>query len=370
MTRTEIADALAVLVGGGPVSDDIWSGLDVDGFCSAAERDGVAPLVAARLAGLEGAPVPLRARMRELAHHQIAVDLVKERELCRVLAGLDHAGVRALLMKGAHLAYTHYPRPDLRPRLDADILIPVAQRRVVHDLFSQLGYESDAQVGAEHVMYQRAYVRREDAVPHVVDVHWRPFNQEVFRGVLSYDEMMDEALPIPAIGPGAWGLSDVHALLLACVHRVAHHFDGGPLIWLYDIHLIAARLRAGDWSRFVDLASARGVAAICRASLQRTVERFGTCVPEAVWTEGGAMDAGEHEPTAGYLTPNRPHVKVVLDDLRALPTWADRWRLLREHTFPPIEYMQGVYAPSSTMPLFWLYARRIVLGTRKWLARS
>jgi hypothetical protein len=63
-----------------------------------------------------------------------------------------------------------------------------------------------------------------------------------------------------------------------------------------------------------------------------------------------------------------PRFRLVVDDLRALPTWADRWRLMREHAFPPVEYMRGVYAPSSRTPLVWLYTRRMLVGARKWLA--
>ena len=103
MTPVEITDVLAALVCGGDVARESWRGLDVDIFCRAAERHGVLPLVAARLAGLEDVASPLRARMHELAHRQVAADLMREVELRRVLAELDRADIRALLMKGAQL---------------------------------------------------------------------------------------------------------------------------------------------------------------------------------------------------------------------------------------------------------------------------
>ena len=40
----------------------------------------------------------------------------------------------------------------------------------------------------------------------------------------------------------ARGPSSVDALVLAAVHRIAHHFDSDHLIWLYDIDLIARSL--------------------------------------------------------------------------------------------------------------------------------
>jgi hypothetical protein len=60
---------------------------------------------------------------------------------------------------------------------------------------------------------------------------------------------------------------------------------------------------------------------------------------------------------------------VVLDDLRTLSRWRDRWRLVREHAFPPATYMRRVYALSSAAPLPLLYARRLLRGGRKWLKK-
>jgi hypothetical protein len=152
------------------------------------------------------------------------------------------------------------------------------------------------------------------------------------------------------------------------VHRVAHHFDSDRLLWLYDIHLIASRLDTHSWSEFIDLAAARRVLAICRAGLRRSVEHFRTHVPAFVWANDRAVGQGDKEMTAAYLDQNRWRARVVLHDLRALPTWRERRQLLREYAFPSAEFMRKVHAPSSTTLLFWLYARRILFGARKWLA--
>ena len=47
------------------------------------------------------------------------------------------------------------------------------------------------------------------------------------------------------------GLSPVHALLVACIHRVAHHRGTERLIWLLDIHLLASRLEEREWTALV-----------------------------------------------------------------------------------------------------------------------
>jgi hypothetical protein len=219
------------------------------------------------------------------------------------------------------------------------------------------------------VMSQATYVAaRAGIVTHVVDVHWKIANPHAFAGLVTYEELAADAVPVPQLGPGARGLSDAHALLVACVHRVAHHYDADVLIWLYDIHLIVSRITPTEWTRFVRLAARGGVWQISRRSLERTQAAFGTGLPD-MDAAGMRVDEATEAATAAFLDARRRPVERVMADLRALPRWRDRVRLVREHVFPSATYMRGRYAPSSTAPLPVLYARRVLRGARKWLAR-
>jgi hypothetical protein len=364
----DVTGLISAVLRGEDVPEHVLARADVEDWSEAAERHGVLPLLAERLQG-SAAPEELQRRLRQTAHGRLAEDMALEAGLRALLAALDAAGIPALLMKGTPLAYTHYARPDLRPRLDTDVLIPVDRRDRTDRALRALGYTTEPQPGASYVMYQRTYVAVREGLPdHVVDVHWRLANPEVFGNVLTFEEMSVGAVSLPALGPAARALSDLHALLVACVHRVAHHYDEDRLIWLYDIHLLASRLPPAAWAQFTALSAERHVAAICRVSLRKTADRFGTHIPQFVMAEelGTARPA---EVTARYLTSNRSRLRLMLEDLRVLPTWTDRWRLVREHAFPPSAYMREVYAPASGLPLPWLYLRRIVHGARKWLAR-
>jgi hypothetical protein len=336
---------------------------------AAAERHGVLPLLAERSIA-SGLGAEAHARLQTRARQIAAADLVREHELRRVIAAFDAAGVRPLLLKGAGLAYSHYPRPDLRPRLDSDLLIPASQRAAAIAALEGAGYAALPHVGGDLLMYQTSFVTPAAGVPvHVVDLHWRIANPQAFGRVLEYEELAAAAETLPVLGPQARGLGRVHALLLACVHRVAHHADAPLLIWLYDIHLVGATMTAEQWREFAALAGARGVGAVCRRSLELAVTNFGTPVPAAVMasTALGGADA-DRSPAAAYL--NRPrHVAGVWWDFKLLPSWRDRARLARQHVFPPVQYMRGVYAPASGAPLAVLYARRAWRGARKWLGR-
>lgn len=371
---------------------DAWRVPDHDAFCDALEHHGILPLVAERLVHVQS-PLSeaLTTVVRDRARLHAVRDLAAEIELRRVVAALNDAGVRPIIFKGAHLAYTDYARPDLRPRLDTDVLIPAdpQARARAHDVLTSLGYDSPPHAGGDLVMTQRLYaLRRDGRVVHAVDVHWRIANPQVFAQVLLHDEIARESVTVPRIGPAARAPSGPHALLIACVHRVAHHADSDHLIWLVDIDRLARRLTPGESARFRELCIERKVASVCGRSLKRAARLLGTPGPELVFggseaalavpavpavsaversaVERSAVERGGVEPSASFLEMPRDSAHAALADFRALGSAKDRVRFAREHLLPPAGYMREVYARGSRAPLPWLYARRLVLGARAW----
>lgn len=332
-----------------------------------ASRHEVLPLLACSLESVT-LPVHVRERLQTVSHQHVATELAVERELRRVLDALAQHGVQTVLFKGSHLAYTHYPRPDLRPRVDSDMLIDLGQRERAHAAIIKLGYREDAKVSGELSATQKPYALfRDDTLLHQIDLHWRIASPQVFAHVLTFEELLRHSRPVAALGPAARGASDVHALIIACMHRVAHHHDEEErLKWLYDIHLIANGLDTESWDTFASVVTQRGVAAVCLDGLERTASWFHTPVPPAVRDTLRMPAVTQAERTAAYLTP-RPRARAVLDDLRSLSTWRDRATLLGEHLFPSPDYMRGVYAPEQRAPLPALYVLRILRGARSWL---
>ncbi|MGQ0732589.1 MAG: nucleotidyltransferase domain-containing protein [Acidobacteriota bacterium] len=362
----DVIDALVDVLRDRPVAPGRWARLEPASFWAAAESHGVLPLVADVLRTSANVPEAFRRTAIEAARPLVAAALVREVALRELIAALEGAGITALVFKGAWLAYAHYRRPDLRPRLDTDVLVHPAQRRATHALLVSMGYTPDVLASTGLVMHQRAYARRvQGGLPDVVDLHWRLTNPEVFGHALSFEELLAESRCVPSLGLRGFG--NVHTLLVACVHRAAHHPGDERLMWLYDVDLLARALDDQDWRRVVDLAVERRIWTVCDATLRRCIDVFGTRIPVDVWSEAGARSKATTEPTAAYVTRRRSRLHAVVDDVRALPTWGERYRLLRDYAFPPVDYMREVYAPASTMPLPYLYARRMVLGARRWL---
>jgi len=310
----------------------------------------------------------LRAAMAGAARDQAVLELLQRGELARVVDRLAAAGVPALLMKGAALSCTCYPSPDLRPKSDIDVLVRAQDVERAGHVLAGLDYRRTLGMDGQLVSYQQSWLYRDrHGITHCVDLHWRLSNPQVFARVLDTDELFDRSREIDAIGPGARALGDTHALLLACMHRVAHHTGEARLIWLYDVHLLAGAMDEAHAQAAAELAVARGLSGVCGACLSDARRLFHTRLSPAL------ADLAERprrdEPTALYLRAPGPLRRLVAD-LRALPDTGSRALLLRELVFPPRTYMQARYRDSRKLMLPWLYLRRALGGTLAALARG
>ena len=318
-------------------------------------------------------PTDIREYLQGEAKDAVALELIRKRELERVLDALAGSGIRALLLKGTPLAYSHYASPALRPRGDTDMLIRDSDREATAKILRGLGYQRENAVSGALVSHQCTYTRRERyGVTHDLDVHWQISNVQIFSRALTYEELISRSVPIAALGEHARAPAPADALLLACMHRVAHihspiyvegtpHFGGNRLIWLYDIHLLIHRMSPGELEDYARLATDKGMRAICRDALANTQRCLGTRVPEEIllsMARAGATEPSETQLRAGGM-------RHLLTELRSLPRWQDRITLLAEHLFPPADYMLEKYAVSNRAWLPMLYLQRGIYGAWK-----
>ena len=327
-----------------------------------ARRHGVAALVATA-AAVGQWPEQLRLAFLKARRDDAAIEALRRDELRRLLTALHDEGIRCLLMKGAQLAYTHYPQPWLRPRFDTDVLIAPGDRERADAALRAIGYTPSPHVSGTLVAHQFQYQRRNQyGLADVIDLHWKVTNPHAFADVLPFDELDTAPRLIPQLGKHARGLSNVHALMLACVHRVAHHQNSDLLIWLYDIHLLATAMTPEERQQFVALARAKRLRSVCASSLDHARHQFGTYHPEG-WRDR-LESFGEAEPTAEFLQHDLRRVDILLSDLRLVGGWTRKLRLLREHLVPPPAYVRARYG--SHTPLVVAYVDRIVTGVGKW----
>ena len=338
-----------------------------DAVLDAAAGDQVAALLA-QPATLNYWPEPLRSALHDVRRLAAATEALQRQDLSRLLDAFADARVCPLLLKGAQLAYTHYPQPWLRPRFDTDLLIRPSDCDRADEVLRRLGYSRSIQVSGTLVANQLQYQRQDRyGLTDTIDLHWKITNPHLFADLLTFEELTAAARPVVELGRHARGLANTHALILACVHRVAHHQNSDRLIWLYDIHLIAQAMSPGERADFVDLVLRKRLRSICVSGLDRARDRFLTAYP-AEWLEPLRIDDRDAEPTAAFLRDGFRRVDILRSDLRSVGGWTDQLRLIREHLFPPAAYVRARYG--SRTPLVVAYVDRVVTGMAKWFRAS
>ena len=326
-----------------------------------AAREGVEGLLAFAI-GAGADPLIDDERRRLALREGVAHD-----EMTRVVAAFSNAGVRAAILKGSALAYTHYPAPWCRPRFDLDLLVARAHRDRSREIMCALGYHEGRPMSSRWLMQQDAWKRSVGSDLLDVDVHFELTNRQFFAARLPVDALLARAIPAPFAGPDAVQLDAVDALIYACVHRVAHHSQEARLIWHADIARQGAALDASAVRTLVARARGAGLASIAAQELRIAGalwnERSGALAPEIVRE---LSDAGRSEPATRFLAGGRGPAGDVWLDLRSLPRWRDRAGLISELLFPARDYMlrqPGV----TTNNLWWRYIRRYVDWPARWL---
>src|SRR6185295_16386502 len=110
----------------------------------------------------------------------------------------------------------------------------------------------------------------------------------------------------------------VHSLFIACIHRIAHHYDDDALVWLYDIHLLASRLGQREWNQLIDLATRTRTRTVCVHGLRAARDAFETVLPATLLER---FSTSEPEPLTAFLAPTLRTIDVELSTFRRLPTW-------------------------------------------------
>lgn len=354
-----------------------WLGRTSDceeAFLAAGAHHGLEPLLYHELRQrrlLHILPDGLRRNLKREATRYSALELAQRHELTRVLGSLAACHIPALLLKGAALAYSHYPGPELRPRVDTDLLIRKTDVPYASKTLEKLGYEPpSAHSGISSAM---SFLKRH----HSVDLHWRISNALIFGRALSFEELYSRSVLLDMFGADARAPNEVDALIIASIHRAAHLPDicevngvnlqyGNRLIWLYDIHLLAQGMHETQWQDFVNLARKKHFSSFCLDALESAKQLFLTPLPSYVVASLHANQRHERIP----LQKLRNRTQFFLSDFRVLPTWKERLVLLRRRLFPNSSYVRATQGIDHSGPLPVLYLERAIRRSVELLMRK
>lgn len=357
-----------MLLGRPPTQDLSESAHGPESLLADAAHHGLGPLLhQAQQPHLPGLRNRVQKRLHDglaqLARQEAVAEVFRERNTRQVLDALGDSGLCPLVLKGTALAYGYYPRPDLRPRVDLDLFLPEEDIEEASRILVLLDYQLQLNNAGTLISRQVGFAtRRRDAPRQVIDLHWQISNRPRFAQTLSYREMSSRAQPLAKLGPRARAPHPEDLLLHACFHYAGHHLGERRLIWLYDIHLLLTMLsttRRDHWLRRVRDKEMQSVCGPVLTEYRRLFRDPGNTGELAGWLD---------EACKGYREPPVPSpIRRITEDLKALPDWGNRFKLLQQHAFPSADYMRLRYGIQSPWRLPLAYLTRGVRGIGKWL---
>ena len=346
---------------------------DEAGLLDTAQAEGVLALCHDRLRRSPAwtrYPETLREALTRHAYQEVAVEMLRAAELRAVLEALARQGLPVLLLKGAALAYTLYPEPHLRSRCDTDLLLPSREEvERAWRVLQNLGFQrSHIELGDLTHYELGCYKISHSGLIHTLDLHWQLSNTALFAERFAFTELVAAAIPIPALGLHAYGLGPVHALLLACMHRITNMWLGTAdrLIWIYDIHLLVQHLTNEQWQQITTLAEERMLCGPCLNGLNSAQALLATVLPNDIQRRlrVGADREG--------FDPRQIDTwwRYEWLALCTLPSTIMRLRRLGQYLFPSVEHMRHRYGFHNPLWLPWFYSLRIVQRATKAISLS
>ena len=300
------------------------------------------------------------------ARQSAAWDLLREWDLGQVLDQLAVAGIQYLLIKGAGLAYTFYEHSYLRERCDADILFPDQSTfDRAWELLDTMGYSRRNTLSGEFVGYQHCCHRLiGHGVHQVLDCHIKINDYLFYADAFDFTELYELSVPVPQLAESARTLGPVHALLMACMHRVATIPLGNAdrLIWLFDMHLLGQSFSSEQWAQFLALARDRKLCGSCVHSLDTAQLFFPVAVPAKVMAE--LEQAAEKESFKPGHEMKR--WQYYFFAFKSVPGLRKKARLIREHFVPSADYLMEKYQTTNRFTLPFLYVHRVFAGLKRY----
>ncbi len=300
---------------------------------------------------------PIRQAAREAVVHH----LLLEQAQAELAAAWQAAEIPCLWLKGIALAATVYPRPDLRPMSDLDVLVPFAAREGALALARDLGYAfTDHDHGlifatGDPIMLDMSHhyhLVHAGAGGIVLELHYR-----LDAAILPQAEQAWFRVATRTVN-GVTMLTPEATLLYLCAHAILQHGEWQlDLLWVHDIHrlLLTDRL---DWEQVIAQAVRFRWTFAVERMLALAAEYFGTPLPEGVLPR---LRAGRPAEERLFKAASRRGAgarwAIMGEKMLALP-WHDRARFVREMAFPPPVFMRRRYAIPPGAPVWPYYPYR------------
>lgn len=304
-------------------------------------------------------------QLRSLHHQSTLLNLWYELELKNVLEAITGNHIPVVILKGADIASSLYPRLGLRYFGDIDLIVQPEDLAATTGIFERLGYHYHQEYRFESISKQRAgyvYVKEVTVGYLMFEIHTSLHSNEMG---ISFDliQIWTRARPITVAGVNARGMGLEDLLLYLCWHYRSHAFN--RLIWLYDIaRLLLQHADTLNWTLVQQLAQRQGLEATVYYCICWCQRMFHIPLPESLQLKQFMPPVfiqrlitsvvGDESVAVLRRSAQRERKllqRLMVDDMQTLCL------VIMRILFPSSSHLGRLYMEHSHLPLrlFWLY---------------
>jgi hypothetical protein len=290
--------------------------------------------------------------------------LRQEEQLQELSVAFRRANLEVLVLKGIAFAYGLYPDPALRPSSDIDLLVAPEEMNAGQTILQELGYQPLKNQFQDRLglSSERVFTPPRPESQHLVELHFAlcPFywnTPAIGIEYLIHRTAREQKLSTLTIK----SLDQVDQLIHAALHLTWNHSRDMRLLWIYDIALLAQKLRLPEDWKILQLKIVNwGAVLAVKFSLNLAQRWIGLSLLKgfekfAKWPQPLPI---ENE-SWSRITQRSESLKSIFW-LYYSPSWnlLDKARFLFRSVFPAPAYMKEFYPPSKDWLLFFSYLRR------------
>lgn len=317
-------------------------------FVTEAHQAGMAGLLLEHVSRYD---LPLPSRVSSGLHRGAmaiaALNMNLTEELERVLGAFNCASVPVMLLKGAALNLTVYPRPDLRPMSDIDLLIRPKHVEETLRLLANHGCRRGFDLVRDG-FFPRYHYEVElitgSPSPVRIDLHARPLRPLRVARTMPDDAFWEAAQTIH-VGQSTAVIPRPEVMFIHLTAHAAYH-GCSRLLWLYDIKRLTEHYgKSMDWSLVVQRLEDWRLSLPVRRAMERTTELFGPVCPPEVMNELGGHRVSWRDRIALAHAPRDAASPIthVAVDLLCTPGIRFRIGYLLAFLFPGRAHLGDVY---------------------------
>ncbi len=259
-----------------------------------------------------------------------------------------------IVFKGAALGALDYKATWHRPKTDFDLLIRDKDRASFNQSLLKQGFVRKPGIAGKYVSHQDSYYKQVSASAYIwIDLHWKISNRQMLASLMSYDSIVPasrnyfskQAEPIaPDLAETrlAYIPSRADAIVLAAQHIVGHHSEDTRLLWFFDLCLLLEQCNAQDHQALLKQCHTLKVAGLVLASLSYAEALFRVPQDRELMSQLARL---AELPEYSQILLRKPHSRLNLIwwDIRAIDSWAGKYRFVQENIFPDASYMRAQF---------------------------